>query len=94
MAKYSIELPTLAGTRWSAQELISKLPEDLSSSSVELDCSLARSTSQGFADELIREILELRGARSLRFLATPLPLAAEALESAELRGLQGLELQL
>ena len=61
-----IDAPTLAGSRDKAQELLSTLPMDLSNSDVTLDCGDLIAATASFADELVREILVVRHARSLR----------------------------
>lgn len=62
---HQLEQPRLTGARASATMLCDALPEDCSASSVHLDASGMDASSQSFADQLISEVFDRRGAASL-----------------------------
>lgn len=61
-----LDAPSLAGSRDKAQQLLSRLPHDLSNAEVVLDCGGLLAATVSFADELVHEILVVRRARALR----------------------------
>lgn len=73
------------GARSSAEEFTKDLPSDLSGCTVELDGKIMRVTSQGFADELCKQILEIRNASKLVLRDVPEILSVYVLRSAKLR---------
>ena len=60
-----IVLPALIGARASAVQLADHLPDDLTGREVTIDANLSMAASQGFADELIKQVFEIRNASSL-----------------------------
>lgn len=61
----SLEMPTLAGSRIRAQQLLNQLPQDLSGQVVELQCGLLIAAVVSFADEIVRTVLVDRHAERL-----------------------------
>jgi hypothetical protein len=53
----SLDAPMLAGSRPRAQQILAKLPSDLSGHAVRLDCGSLVAASASFADEIVRTIL-------------------------------------
>ena len=84
-------MPKLIGSRSTVISLCEKLPEDLSSTVVSVDCSTVSSMSQGSVDEFCKQILGVRKSLELRLINPTARLANHALKSAELRGLSGLK---
>jgi hypothetical protein len=82
-------LPTLIGARSSAIDLVADLPGDLADLEVTVDASLCLSASQGFADELVKQVLEVRGAASLAVGESSAAFAKHLRRSADLRGFAG-----
>jgi len=62
------------------------LPDDLAGLVVTVDAGLSRSASQGFADELVKQVLEVRHAASLTVSESPPALSRYILDSAAARG--------
>lgn len=60
-----VTLPRLIGSRASVADLLSELPEDLSSETVILDYSENLTASQGSMDETFKQIMVDRNASSL-----------------------------
>lgn len=60
--QYTIKLPALGGSRSSGAELAESLPNDLTGSQVVVDATDNVTCSQGFTDELFKQILEVRQA--------------------------------
>lgn len=83
-----LELPRLGGSRWSAEELAQSLPADLRGFEVELDGSKMATAAQGFADELCKQILEVRQADRLILRETPEIFTNHVVRSSELRRCQ------
>lgn len=84
-ATIELELPKLAGSRLSAQEFLSELPDDLTMISVLIDCSYSAVAAQGYVDELCKGILELRGAAMLMLKSPSEDVLRNALRSVNLR---------
>jgi len=82
-----LQLPRLAGTRFAAQEFLSKLPADLSMISVLVDCSESAVAAQGYVDELCKGVLELRGAAMLTLKSPSEDMLRNALRSVNLRNI-------
>lgn len=82
---FHMELPKMNGARSSAEVFTKDLPSDLSDCTVVLDGKIMRVTSQGFADELCKQILEIRNASKLILLDVPEILSVYVLRSAKLR---------
>lgn len=82
---FRMELPRMNGARESAERFTKDLPSDLSDCTVELDGRIMRVSSQGFADELCKQILEIRNASSLILRDVPEILSVYVLKSAKLR---------
>lgn len=87
---YGFKLPELVGSRSSALRLTAELPSSLETLIVAVDCSAVLSASQGFVDELCKQILEERRAEELQLLYPSERMAIHAQRAAELRNLEGL----
>lgn len=61
-----LDAPSLAGSRRRAQRVIAHLPDDLSGAEVVLNCRGLLAAAVSFADELVKQILVVRGAALLR----------------------------
>lgn len=69
----TIELPRTAGSRERADELTSVLSGDLKAQTVVLEAQCMKAGAQSFADQLCKQILEVRGAERLEVRhATPM----------------------
>jgi hypothetical protein len=86
MNELLLTLPRLAGMRARAIELARALPDDLSDCRVNIDCSQNLSAAQGFVDELIKQLVEVRSCASVHVLNARQPLEQLARESCERRG--------
>lgn len=85
---YCIRTPAHAGARDQVHELAGALPSDLSDQDIALDCRDLLVGTPSFMDEIVNELLIVRGARSLSVQMAP-PRAQQLLErSAENRGLR------
>ncbi|MBC9704516.1 MAG: hypothetical protein H9W81_05805 [Enterococcus sp.] len=62
---YVITLPRLGGVRESATTLAESLPRDLAGSQVVVDAETNLTCSQGFVDELLKQILEIRNTEQV-----------------------------
>lgn len=62
---HQLEQPRLTGARASATELCAVLPEDCSQTAVTIGAGGMGAASQSFADQLISEVFDRRGAASL-----------------------------
>lgn len=82
---FRMKLPMMNGARESAERFTKDLPSDLTGCTVELDGKIMRVSTQGFADELCKQILEIRNASSLILLDVPEILSVYVLRSAKLR---------
>lgn len=65
----TLEAPMLAGSRPRAQQILAKLPKDLSHAVVELHCDSLIAGAASFADEIVREVLVNRRAQRLVIIA-------------------------
>lgn len=65
----SLEAPVLAGSRPRAQQIVKKLPLDLSRHVVRLECDSLVAAAASFADEVVRTILVERHAKRLEVAA-------------------------
>jgi hypothetical protein len=61
----SLEAPVLAGSRPRAQQILAKLPPDLSGKVVRLYCDSLIAAAASFADEVVRTVLVDRHAKRL-----------------------------
>jgi hypothetical protein len=83
-----IATPDHAGSREQARSLIQPVPGDLSGETVGLDCSKMIVGTPSFLDEVVKQVLELRGAEALEVNDAP-ERARELLErAAENRGMR------
>lgn len=64
-ANYIINLPALGGARESGAKLAESLPDELTGAQVVVDAENNVTCSQGFTDELFKQILEVRNADSV-----------------------------
>ncbi len=78
---FRIEPPDHAGSRDQAQELVLDLPKDLAGKRVVLDCSSLVIGTPSFLDEIVKQVLEQRGAETLEVSDAP-ERARELLERA------------
>lgn len=82
----TIDLPRTAGSRERANELTSALPGDLTALTVVLEAQGMKAGAQSFADQLCKQILEVRCAERLEVRhATPM-FARYLSNSARIRG--------
>lgn len=63
--------PTHSGSRPQAQAITAALPVDLSATDVLLDCAGMTVGAPSFLDELIKQVLVSRRAKSLEVVAAP-----------------------
>lgn len=83
-----IETPDHAGSREQARSLTHPVPGNLSGKTVSLDCSRMIVGTPSFLDEVVKQVLELRGAKALEVNDAP-ERARELLErAAENRGVR------
>lgn len=83
-----IETPDHAGSREQARSLIEHVPDDLSGKTVSLDCSQMVVGTPSFLDEVVKQLLEVRGSAALEVNGAP-DRARELLErAAENRGVR------
>jgi hypothetical protein len=83
-----IRTPAHAVARDQARDLTSALPSDLADQDVVLDCADLLVGTPSFMDEIVKEVLVIRGARSLSVQMAS-PRVQHLLErSAENRGLR------
>lgn len=82
-------LPALIGARSSAIEMAAALPDDLNGQEVTVDANLSLAASQGFADELIKQVFEVRHASSLAVSGCSAVLSLQLRRSAILREFPG-----
>ena len=68
MTTETLQAPERSSSRRQAQELLRGLPADLTSAIVVLNCAHMSAAAPSFVDELVKDILEIRGARELRVL--------------------------
>jgi len=84
----TIQAPAHAGARDQARELAAELDTDLSAEDIVLDCSQTLVGTPSFLDEVLKQILVVRGARTLSVVSAS-PRAQDLLErSAENRNLR------
>lgn len=60
-----VQMPDHAGSRDQAQDLLRALPNDLTGTIVALDCSDVVVSTPSFMDEMVKQILEKRHAKTL-----------------------------
>lgn len=80
-----IEPPRLSGVRTKAAEITADLPDDLSSDTVIVDATNMQAYAQGFVDELCKQIVEVRKAKNVIFVAVNERTKENARRSANLR---------
>ena len=83
----NIVMPRLAGTRERAVNLTQGLPADLHDAVVSIDASDVVAAAQSFADELCKQILEVRHAARLEVHCATPRFANYLNSSAQVRGL-------
>ena len=83
-----IETPDHAGSREQARSLIQPVPGDLSGKTVSVDCSKMIVGTPSFLDEVVKQILELRGAEALEVNEAPERARALLERAAENRGVR------
>lgn len=83
-----IRTPPHAGARDQARELLGSLPSDLGDQDVVLDCADVLVGTPSFMDEIVKEVLVVRGARSLSVQMAPARVQHLLERSAENRGLR------
>jgi len=84
----NIVIPKLVGSRLRAAELAEhSLPRDLTGQMVEVDASSLSSAAQSFADELCKQVLELRNADFLSVHHATPRFGQHLSASARLRGM-------
>ena len=81
-------LPELIGARDSAVALANTLPPELHGLEVTVDASQLRSASEGFADELVRQVIGVRDAASLAVGESTRRFAEHLRTSAARRGFE------
>lgn len=82
----TVVLPPLIGSRPSARELAAGLPEALGE--VHVEAGKLISAAQAVADELVKDILVVRGAERLKVWDATPRLAEHLQRAAELRGVK------
>jgi hypothetical protein len=60
-----LRTPAHAGAREQARELTDALPTDLAGQDVILDCTDVLVGTPSFLDEIVKQVLDVRGARAL-----------------------------
>jgi hypothetical protein len=83
-----VKMPDHAGSRDQAQDLLSPLPNDLTGMSVALDCSNVLVSTPSFMDEIVKQILEQRHAKTLEVSCGPQRACELLKRSAENRGVR------
>lgn len=76
-----VEVPDHAGSRPQAQRLVEDLPADLSRKTIILDCSRVLVATPSFLDEIVKQVLLVRGADALEVRSAP-SRASDLLERA------------
>jgi hypothetical protein len=83
----NLVMPELNGTREGAVDLTSSLPDDLRNAVVSIDAGAVVAAAQSFADELCKQILEVRHASRLEVHCATPRFAGYLSSSARVRGL-------
>jgi hypothetical protein len=82
----TLTAPKLVSSRAQAQELTAGLPEELSTTTVVVDCSALQASTPSFVDELIRLVLSERKATQLTLQNAPERTIELARRAAEIHG--------
>lgn len=84
----TLELPRLAGTREAVSDLLADrgIALNLAGEDLVVFARALASGSPAFADELVREVLDVRGADHLTLVGSPGLFAARVREAARRRG--------
>lgn len=83
-----LTLPRLAGSRQKATILAESLPESLQDTVVVIDASESASVSQGFVDQLLKELIEVRESPNVFVVNSDLNLAERLVLSTKNRSLE------
>ena len=81
-----VKMPDHAGSRDQAKDLLSPLPSDLTGTTVALDCSAVVVSTPSFMDEIVKQVLEQRHAKTLEVSSGPQRARELLKRSAENRG--------
>jgi hypothetical protein len=86
---FELRLPRLVGTREAAVDLMDaqEIPPQLAGADVVVFCDDLATGSASFADELVRQVLDVRGGGTLMLVGAPQPFWARVSEAADRRGL-------
>lgn len=87
----TVELPRLLGTRKAAQDAVeqAKIPESLSDHSVVVLANRVASVSASYADELVKQLLEDRGADAILLVGASAHLEERLKDAASRRHVSG-----
>jgi hypothetical protein len=83
-----LKMPDHAGSRDQATDLLSPLPSDLTGTTVALDCSAVVVTTPSFMDEIVKQVLEQRHAKTLEVSSAPQRAGELLKRAAENRGVR------
>lgn len=87
-----LTLPRLAGTRAAAAEFCAATTNRLFATTVVIDASHCVSMAQGYADELVKQLLVIRYAPRVEVRGASGPMVEYLTDAAERREVRGLRL--